>query len=122
MFIRLSNISFTPEDKLGRRIWSFTALATEVEPLSKESYLKYFGDLEPKTNYIIGKFLHYLPQLVKVDGSTYNNLIYDENGNLYARSADISPDSSSGSVIRNAEVLLGSSNAAVDAMLNDTNY
>lgn len=41
MLIKLSNISLNPEDKLGRRIWSFTANATEVAEYSVENLEKY---------------------------------------------------------------------------------
>ena len=41
MLIKLSNISISPEDKLGRRIWSFTADATEVAEYSVENLEKY---------------------------------------------------------------------------------
>ena len=58
MFIKLHGIGYSPEQKLGRKIGSFTAQATEAEAATAEIYLKYFGDLEPKKNYIISRLVH----------------------------------------------------------------
>lgn len=44
MFIRLSNINFTPNKQLDRHIYSFTATATEVLEASPSNYLKYFSN------------------------------------------------------------------------------
>lgn len=43
IFIRLSNVSFTPNKTLERNIYSFTATATEVLETSPENYLTYFS-------------------------------------------------------------------------------
>jgi hypothetical protein len=42
MLIRLTNISLTPNDTLGRNIWSFSATATEIAAATPEN-LKRFG-------------------------------------------------------------------------------
>ena len=43
IFIRLSNVSLTPNKQLGRHIYSFTATATEVLEATNENYLEYFS-------------------------------------------------------------------------------
>lgn len=46
IFIRLSNVSLTPNQQLGRRIYTFTAQATEVCEANGENYNKYFTPLD----------------------------------------------------------------------------
>ena len=41
MLIYLSNVSFTPKDQLGRRIYSFSATATEIAEVNYDNYYKY---------------------------------------------------------------------------------
>lgn len=41
ILIKLTNISFTPNQQLGRRIYSFTAQATEIDDATYENYKKY---------------------------------------------------------------------------------
>ena len=52
-----------------------------MEPANQEGYVKYFGDLEPKTNYVVSKLIHVIPNKVKS--------VVDNNGALYASSNDI---------------------------------
>lgn len=42
IFIRLSDITFTPEAQLGRGIYSFSATATEVMEANSTNYMNYF--------------------------------------------------------------------------------
>ena len=46
IFIRLSNVSLTPNQQLGRRIYTFSAQATEVCEANGENYNKYFTPLD----------------------------------------------------------------------------
>ena len=41
MLVKLSNINLTPNQQLGRRIWSFTATATEVAEVNTKTLEKY---------------------------------------------------------------------------------
>lgn len=41
ILVKLTNISFTPNQQLGRRIYSFTAQATEIDAATYENYKKY---------------------------------------------------------------------------------
>ena len=41
ILVKLTNISFTPNQQLGRRIYSFTAQATEIDSATYENYKKY---------------------------------------------------------------------------------
>lgn len=41
IIIKLTNVSFSPKTELGRRIYSFTATATEIAENSYDNYLKY---------------------------------------------------------------------------------
>jgi hypothetical protein len=41
ILVQLTNVSFTPNKQLGRRIYSFTATATEIADCSFENYYKY---------------------------------------------------------------------------------
>ena len=41
-FVYLSNITLTPEESVGRNMYSFSCTATEIEPTSAENYLRHF--------------------------------------------------------------------------------
>ena len=48
ILVKLTNVSFTPNQQLGRRIYSFTAQATEIDAATYENYKKY-GIFESET-------------------------------------------------------------------------
>lgn len=48
IFIRLTNLTYTPLKQLGRLLYSFSAQATEVATANAENYMLYFSDRRPK--------------------------------------------------------------------------
>lgn len=86
MLIKLSNISLSPEDKLGRRIWSFTANATEVAEYSVENLEKYgFSPVGFDANteqFQFGDFVIYVTNYSQVDKAiTVNESAIDATNN-----------------------------------------
>ena len=53
MLIKLTNISLTPNTQLGRRLWSFSAQATEIDTCSSTSLKKYGFEIPPSSYNII---------------------------------------------------------------------
>lgn len=75
MLVRVTDVSLTPEPKLGRDIYSFSATVTEVAEATVDN-LKEYGMYEPQSSYYA----------VKIDSDNNNNYYYftvkggEENG------------------------------------------
>ena len=83
LFIRLTNVTLSPNTVLGRKIWTFNALVTEVDKASNISYLKYFSDIEAPSQYVI------IRQLAPLDTSVYETAKYAllNDNQLYTNTA-----------------------------------
>lgn len=57
IFVRLTDVSFTPNEQLSRNIWSFSATATEVLDASCSNYLEYFGETRYEKEYVLTEVL-----------------------------------------------------------------
>ena len=56
IIVRLTNVSFTPNQQLGRQVYSFTATATEIDEFSYDNLLKYNiidADIQDKVFYVL---------------------------------------------------------------------
>lgn len=80
IIVRLMDINFTPNEQLGRMIYSFTANANEIDDNTMENYLKYGFYIPGTYTSEFGSHMTYLGQLNGVFNSTDNifKLIYDK--------------------------------------------
>jgi hypothetical protein len=53
MFVRLTDISFTPNEQLSRNIWTFQATATEVLEANCFNYLEVFGEKKETDKFVL---------------------------------------------------------------------
>lgn len=79
ILVKLMNISFTPNQLLGRKIWSFNATAYEIDECSIENYDKYGIQLIGSTTEHFEYINNYLGQLneVVLSGQNVINILED---------------------------------------------
>lgn len=97
IFVRLSNVQFTPDKQLDRHIYSFTATATEVLEANSANYLEYFSpgtsavDYSLQNIYLVAGYYDYEAKTLYVgEGDIGEDIIdimnvppvYDKDGNF----------------------------------------
>lgn len=80
ILVKLTNISFTPTTNLGRRTYSFTATATEIDECTIDNYYKYGIITQPYDEYEE----MYVLNGVKLDGTT----VYIDPSEFTSRDSD----------------------------------
>ena len=72
IFIRLSNVSLSPDKKLDRNIYSFSATATEVLEANTENYLTYFSNNIDEGSSVVDSSIYILSaEYAYQDGALY---------------------------------------------------
>jgi hypothetical protein len=78
ILVKLTNISFTPNQQLGRLVYSFTATATEIDACTIDNYYKYDIIAEPSNEVLTSRYI-----LETIQGQNRENGYNEDTSTAY---------------------------------------